>query len=175
MSELGHRRRLQRKIADSRGMSSDRALGSPLNTPSDDHYPEEQKAYGVKADARDSGSGIQRPKRKYRRHPKPDENAPERPPSAYVIFMNRVREEHKGRNLSFTEIAKFAGQYWQNLSPSEMRAYRKQAFTAKERYNHELAEYKKMDSYREYAQYLAEFKARESNQQPGTFFCGRSH
>lgn len=29
-------------------------------------------------------------KRKYRRHPKADENAPERPPSAYVIFSNRT-------------------------------------------------------------------------------------
>lgn len=35
-------------------------------------------------------------KRKYRRHPKPDPFAPEKPPSAYVAFTNKVREEMKG-------------------------------------------------------------------------------
>ena len=169
--KLGHRRKLQRKIANSRGLSSDRALASPRHTPSDDRQSDEQKATGTKADGRDGG-GTQGAKRKYRRHPKPDENAPERPPSAYVIFSNKMREELKGRNLSFTEIAKLVGENWQNLSPSEKEPYEQQAFTAKERYNNELAEYKKTDNYKEYSQYLTEFKARQSNQQQGTSVNG---
>lgn len=163
--KLGHRRKLQRKIANSRGLSSDSALASSSrNTPSDDRHGDDQKHSGGKGDAKDGPHGA---KRKYRRHPKPDENAPERPPSAYVIFSNKMREELKGRNLSFTEIAKLVGENWQNLSPAEKEPYEQQAFSHKERYNNELAEYKKTNQYREYSQYLAEFKARQSNQQRG--------
>lgn len=163
--KLGHRRKLQRKIANSRGVSSDRALGSPRNTPVDDK-PEELKGPNTKVDSKD-GSSVVGAKRKYRRHPKPDDNAPERPPSAYVIFSNRMREELKGRNLSFTEIAKLVGENWQNLSPEEKEPYEQQASTAKERYNNELAEYKKTEHHREYSQYLAEFKARQSTRIQG--------
>jgi hypothetical protein len=168
--KLGHRRKLQRKIANSRGFSSDRALKSPSrNTPSDDRQAEGLKHGGSKSEAKEGASGPQGAKRKYRRHPKPDENAPERPPSAYVIFSNKMREELKGRNLSFTEIAKLVGENWQNLSPAEKEPYEQQAFSAKERYNHELAEYKKTNEYKEYSQYLADFKARQSNQQQGVW------
>jgi len=164
--KLGHRRKLQRKIANSRGLSSDRALASPRNTPTDDRGPDEQKQGGLaKPDLKDVGSGTQSAKRKYRRHPKPDENAPERPPSAYVIFSNKMREELKGRSLSFTEIAKLVGENWQSISPSEKEPYEQQASTDKERYNNELSEYKKTPQYKEYSQYLAEFKARQANQQ----------
>jgi len=168
--KLGHRRKLQRKIANSRGLSSDRALASPRNTPSDDRQSEENRVGGPKVDNKDGSGGSHGAKRKYRRHPKPDENAPERPPSAYVIFSNKMREELKGRNLSFTEIAKLVGENWQNLSPVEKEPYEQQAFSVKERYNNELTEYKKTNNYKEYAKYLAEFKARQSNQQQGMLY-----
>ena len=81
-------------------------------------------------------TGAPEPKRKYRRHPKPDENAPERPPSAYVIFSNKVREEVKEQNLSFTKIAKLVGDRWQKLDPAGKEPYEAQANAAKERYKH---------------------------------------
>jgi hypothetical protein len=143
-------------------------LASPRNTPSDDRQSEDSRLVGTKVDGKDGSGSTQGAKRKYRRHPKPDENAPERPPSAYVIFSNKMREELKGRNLSFTEIAKLVGENWQNLAPAEKEPYEQQAFADKERYNNELAEYKKTNNYKEYAQYLAEFKARQSTQQQGT-------
>jgi len=162
--KLGHRRKLQRKIANSRGLSSDRALASPTQTtPNEDKQREEAKASGSKGDVKDGGPHGA--KRKYRRHPKPDENAPERPPSAYVIFSNKMRDDLKGRNLTFTEIAKLVGENWQNLSPAEKEPYEQQAYMDKERYNTELAKYKKTKNYRDYAQYLIEFKARQSNTQ----------
>ncbi len=166
--KLGHRRKLQRKIANSRGVSSDRALASPRHTPTDDRPSEEEKPGGFKAESKDGNGAPHGAKRKYRRHPKPDESAPERPPSAYVIFSNKMREELKGRNLSFTEIAKLVGENWQNLSPADKEPYEQQAFSAKEKYNNELSEYKKTNSYKEYSQYLAEFKARQSSQHQGT-------
>jgi hypothetical protein len=167
--KLGHRRKLQRKIAHARGLSSDRALGSPRQALIDEKPAEEQKAAGSKVDGKDRGAVPQGSKRKYRRHPKADENCPERPPSAYVIFSNKMREELKGRNLSFTEIAKLVGENWQNLSPTEKEPYEQQAFAAKEKFNSELAEYKKTAKYLEYAQYLLEFKARQASQQPGKY------
>jgi HMG (high mobility group) box len=99
-------------------------------------------------------------KRRYRRHPKPDENAPDRPPSAYVIFSNKVREEVKDQNLSFPQIAKLVGDRWQKLDLSGKESYEAQANAAKERYNIQLSTYKTTDLYKEYMQYLADFKAK---------------
>lgn len=161
--KLGHRRKLQRKIANSRGLSSDRALASPSSTTPGDTHGDEPKVGGGR-DAKDGGSGPHGAKRKYRRHPKTDENAPERPPSAYVIFSNKMREDLKGRNLSFTEIAKLVGENWQNLSPAEKEPYEQSAYKAKERYNNELAEYKKTQSFKDYSQYLADFKQKQNQQ-----------
>jgi len=170
--KLGHRRKFQRKIANSRGQSSDTALGSSTrNTPSDDRTVEEQKLIGTRPDAREITSLTQGAKRKYRRHPKADEHAPERPPSAYVIFSNTMREQLKGRNLSFTEIAKLVGENWQSLQPHEKDPYEQKAFAAKEKFNNELAEYKRTDHYKEYQQYLAEFKARQGHQHQGIFYA----
>jgi len=162
--KLGHRRKLQRKIAKSKGWSSDRALETPGHTPNNNCHSVDQKAGGIKADAKDSR--IQGAKRKYRRHPKSDKNAPERPPSAYVTFSNKIREENEVKRLSFTVITKLVGESWQRLSPSEKEPYKQQAFTTKERYNNEVVEYKKTERYRKHAQYLAGFKARQSIHQP---------
>ncbi|KFZ19856.1 hypothetical protein V502_03455 [Pseudogymnoascus sp. VKM F-4520 (FW-2644)] len=170
--KLGHRRKLQRKIAATRGISNAQALASPKrSTPSlEDKQSEDNKGATPRSDGKDGGASTQPSgKRKYRRHPKPDENAPERPPSAYVIFSNKMREDLKGRPLSFTEIAKLVGENWQNLSPSEKDPYERQAFAAKEKYTVELSEYRQTESYRTYSEYLMEFKAKqlqlqESNQ-----------
>ena len=107
-----------------------------------------------------SGPTSGETKRKYRRHPKPDEHAPERPPSAYVIFSNKTREDIKDQSLSFTSIAKLVGDRWQKLDPAGKEPYEAQANAAKERYNILLSAYKKTESYRDYMRYLAEFKAK---------------
>ncbi|KFY63953.1 hypothetical protein V496_03546 [Pseudogymnoascus sp. VKM F-4515 (FW-2607)] len=163
--KLGHRRKLQRKIAATRGISSAQALASPKrSTPSleDKQSDDTRGAATPRSDGKDGGASTQPSgKRKYRRHPKADENAPERPPSAYVIFSNKMREDLKGRPLSFTEIAKLVGENWQNLTPSEKEPYEQQAFTAKEKYTVELSEYRQTESYRTYSEYLMEFKAKQ--------------
>ncbi|KAI9809820.1 MAG: hypothetical protein M1825_000253 [Sarcosagium campestre] len=159
----GHRRKLQREIANTRGISSDQALRpSRVATQSEDRSTDGEDG-SIHGDAKQAtGSGG---KRKYRRHPKPDENAPERPPSAYVIFSNRVRESLKGQSLSFTEIAKLVGEKWQELDPDEKAPYESQAALAKEKYRAQMADYKSTDGYKEYVQYLADFKARYSTTQ----------
>jgi len=102
-------------------------------------------------------------KRKYKRHPKPDKNAPERPPSAYVIFSNRIREEVRAENLSFTDIAKLVGDRWQKLSPEDKEPFESKANEAKEIFHAELTRYKKTDSYKEYMQYIGDFKAKHAS------------
>lgn len=75
-----------------------------------------------------------------------------------------MREDLKGRSLSFTEIAKLVGENWQTLHPKEKEPYESQAFAAKEKYAIQLAEYRQTENYRTYADYLAEFKAKQQYQ-----------
>jgi len=73
-----------------------------------------------------------------------------------------MREDLKGRNLTFTEIAKLVGENWQNLSPLEKEPFETQAQTAKDRYNQDLQSYKKTSEYRKYMVYLRDFKAKHA-------------
>jgi hypothetical protein len=161
--KLGHRRKLQRRIANTRGIAPEAALVSPAQPSIEDlRLQDSQRTDASRQDARDTGVAVVT-KRKYRRHPKTDENAPERPPSAYVLFSNKMREELKGRNLSFTEIAKLVGENWQNLTASEKEPYESQAQAIKEKYLADLAEYKKTPEYKKYMLYLQEFKAKHGS------------
>lgn len=160
------------------------ALNKAASPPPDDSTTNEAgNKTPAKTDGKDGTPTNVQPsgKRKYRRHAKPDENAPERPPSAYVIFSNsmrsilkceprdltsclEMREDLKGRSLSFTEIAKLVGENWQTLSPAEKEPFEAQAFAQKEKYTIELAEYRQTENYKIYSQYLADFKAKQQYQ-----------
>ncbi|KAF2222058.1 high mobility group box domain-containing protein [Elsinoe ampelina] len=178
--KLGHRRRLQRAIQDVKQQAPDGVATNTLN-----HSPGSFRHDGPSRLCRSESTTQegttptfhQAPpqKRKYRRHPKvsqhahfldaadiekPDENAPERPPSAYVIFSNRVRERLKDQDLSFTEIAKIVGEQWQDPDPEERAACERQAQAMKETYYAQLTEYKKTPDYHIYQTYLVEFKAK---------------
>ncbi|KAI1845718.1 hypothetical protein JX266_008083 [Neoarthrinium moseri] len=158
--KLGHRRKLQRRIANYRGVAPAASLVSPART-----SIEESSAANtnkpLQPEVKDAGS-VSSTKRKYRRHPKPDENAPERPPSAYVLFSNKMREDLKGQNLTFTEIAKLVGENWQSLDRSEKEPYETQALDLKERYNRDMNEYKQTVHYKRYSEYLQEFRRRQA-------------
>ncbi|KAG7007204.1 hypothetical protein G7Y79_00011g031020 [Physcia stellaris] len=161
--KLGHRRKLQREIAIARGVGTEQNLDSPRTRQGfvDSHMADVERADDSKQGA--ARAGASGAKRKYRRHPKPDENAPERAPSAYVIFSNKMREDLKPQSLSFTEIAKRVGEQWQLLTPDVKGIFDSQAASAKERYRADLEEYKKTDNYREYNEYLLEFKQKNSD------------
>lgn len=79
-----------------------------------------------------------------------------------------MREDLKGRNLTFTEIAKLVGESWQSLDPSEREPFEAFSQKAKDKYNQDLANYKKTDKYREYNEYLAEFKAKQAGNGKGS-------
>jgi hypothetical protein len=128
---------------------------NPLGVAEDDHQIESAGPV-----AKDTGLAALDTMRKYRRHPKPDEHAPERPPSAYVIFSNQIREEVKGQDLSFTQIAKLVGDRWQKLNSQGREPYEEQAKTAEEHYNIQLSAYRQTDAFKNYSQYLTDFKAK---------------
>lgn len=67
------------------------------------------------------------------------------------------------QNLSFTGIAKRVGESWQILAPEHKEPYESQASAAKEKYHTKLMVYKKTDQYRDYAEYLAEFKLKNAS------------
>ncbi|KAF4974961.1 hypothetical protein FZEAL_8193 [Fusarium zealandicum] len=158
--KLGHRRKLQRRIANARGISPSVSLVTPVRHPSEDIKSDGVQPEPSRAESNPEVHGVA--KRKYRRHPKSDENAPERPPSAYVLFSNKMREDLRSQNLSFTEIAKLVGENWQNLESGEKEAYESQANADKERYHRDLMEYKKTPDYRKYVQYLQDFKEKQA-------------
>ncbi|OHE95767.1 HMG box protein [Colletotrichum orchidophilum] len=148
--KLGHRRKLQRRIANSRGLAPEASLVSPSRASAEEPKPETQRPDQPRSEVKE---GPVTTKRKYRRHPKPDENAPERPPSAYVLFSN----------------TKLVGEHWQNLTPGEKEPYETSALKAKEKYNHDLGEYKKTSEYRKYNLYLQDFKARQASANQGAW------
>jgi hypothetical protein len=78
---------------------------------------------------------------------------------SYLLEVE-VREELKGQDLSFTEIAKVVGERWQMLRPEVRENCEQQANSAKEKYYAELAEYKRTPEYQQYQEYLVGFKAR---------------
>ncbi|MCJ1294732.1 hypothetical protein MMC34_006290 [Xylographa carneopallida] len=166
--KLGHRRKLQREIATARGVSLDQIVASPVRVTSNDDYRHGDGDNDGVGDKHDKRRGDGRGgKRKYRRHPKPDENAPERPPSAYVIFSNKCREELKPQNLSFTSIAKLVGERWQALGAGQKDPFESQAASLKETYNAELAKYRRTSGYKTYLEYLIDFKAKNANPSSG--------
>jgi hypothetical protein len=86
---------------------------------------------------------------------------------AILINPTEVREDLKGQDLSFTEIAKVVGERWQVLPGDIREACEQQANTAKERYYAGMAEYKKTSDYSQYQEYLAEFKAKHGPSRAG--------
>ncbi|KAG5962533.1 hypothetical protein E4U58_003838 [Claviceps cyperi] len=158
--KLGHRRKLQRRIANARGIAPSISLSLSTKPSLDESKQDGLIQEASHTDAKSDSRGVV--KRKYRRHPKPDENAPERPPSAYVLFSNKMRDDLKSQNLSFTEIAKLVGENWQTIPPADKEVFERQANAAKARYHRQLAEYKTTSDFRKYTQYLYEFKQRQA-------------
>ena len=84
-----------------------------------------------------------------------------------LITLAEIREDLKPQSLSFTEIAKRVGESWQLLSPDDREPYELQASSDKERYHSALTKYKKTENYRDYAQYLNDFKAKNATSHQG--------
>lgn len=144
--ELGHRRKLQREIANSRRLAE--------HANQDRHHPSSPSP----SDAPDVAQG----KRGYVHHPRADPNAPDRPYSAYVLFSKAVREDLKSQSLSFTNISKEVGERWQRLTPEEKLGWKSRGAIPRDQYKIDLAKYQQSENHRHYLQYLAEFRSAQA-------------
>ncbi|KAI8636867.1 hypothetical protein BD408DRAFT_486617 [Parasitella parasitica] len=150
--------------------SSSSYLGKPgissnNNSNSDQHDTIQARSNSISsnddADSIDTNESVPT-KRKYRRHAKPDRNAPIKPPSAYIMFSNDSRAELKNQNLSFAELAKIVGDQWKNLSHMEKQSYERRAMRAKDEYLAALEQYRQTPQYHRYQEYLNEFKSKQN-------------
>ena len=161
--DLGHRRKLQREIANTKRLARDPAFVTPL-------YGIDLPPLSTPRGGSSSSTNIHQEgafkKRSYTHHPKPDPNAPERPYSAYVLFSNHTREQLKEQNLPFADLSKVVGEKWQQLTREEKEKWKAKGAAPWEKYKAELAEYQKTDGFQEYQRYLSEFKATQAAKNP---------
>ena len=156
--ELGHRRILQREIANTLRLAQDPDFASPLyGIP---YEGESSRSRSRSVSTKDDAHPIVPEKRAYRQRPKEDPNAPERPYSAYMLFTNHVREETKDQSLSFSDLSKRVGEMWRSLEPKEQDVWKQKAAPMWEKYHSDLAKYQDTDEQKEYKQYLTSFKAK---------------
>jgi len=101
-------------------------------------------------------------KRKYRKHPKPDLNAPKKPsPSAYHLFALDQGEKLRRKGYGFEEIARQTGSLWRALPPQAVNDLETKTTQAKNQYRKDLAAYKKSHEYKAYQDYLKRWMAKE--------------
>jgi hypothetical protein len=102
--------------------------------------------------------------RPYRRHPRPDPNAPHKPKTAYVLFSEHVRQDPALNRSSFIESAKETGKRWRELSHEERTTiWETPAADRLQDYKNKLELYKKTETYRSHQMYLEGFKQRSHN------------
>ncbi|POW17674.1 hypothetical protein PSTT_00519, partial [Puccinia striiformis] len=81
-----------------------------------------------------------------------------KPLSAYVMFSNTVREQLKGQQISFTEIARTVGERWKTLERSAKEAFEREASEQKDRWTKSMLAYKRTHEYEQHRRYLQQFK-----------------
>lgn len=84
-----------------------------------------------------------------------DENAPKRPLSGYMEWLNSVRDEivdEIGENQEVTKVFKVAGERWQQMDDDEKEPWNKKAARSKKKYEKALAAYKETEEYMDFEQ-----------------------
>ncbi|KAF2424432.1 hypothetical protein EJ08DRAFT_700788 [Tothia fuscella] len=165
--KLGHRRKLQRAIHEHQRTASKTTHCLVTNLPNSfAGLP----VLGGPAHHMQSTTPT-RAKRAYRRHPRPDHNAPQKPKTAYIAFTEHVRKDPEVNRLSFAEIAKEVGKRWSNLPYEErINAWEKPTAERMNEYEAELEQYKMTQKYRSYQIYLKEFKQKQQKQDAAKAF-----
>ncbi|KAF1838467.1 hypothetical protein BDW02DRAFT_594716 [Decorospora gaudefroyi] len=156
--KLGHRRLLQREIATYRGLPQSLSLEPDASSPE----PISLSASALESFTRQTTTPPPREKRRYRRHPRPDLNAPKKPKTAYVNFADQLRTNPAISQLSFVDIAREVGRRWQHLPPEKKGVWESNAARAMQEYEAQMDEYKKTENWRKYQAYLNDFKMQQS-------------
>ncbi|KAF2634026.1 hypothetical protein P280DRAFT_464278 [Massarina eburnea CBS 473.64] len=161
--KLGHRRTLQREIATWRGVPSSLALELEM----DSSEKTSLSTSALECLTRQISTPPSKEKRRYRRHPRPDSNAPRKPKTAYVNFADQLRTSPEISSLSFVDIAKEVGRRWQELPAERKRVWESQAARAIQEFEGQMDEYKHTENWRKYQAYLSEFRSQQQQQASG--------
>ncbi|MBO1765066.1 hypothetical protein JQN64_28255, partial [Escherichia coli] len=156
--KLGHRRLLQREIATYRGIPQSISLDPESNSPE----PISLSTSALESFTRQTTTPPPREKRRYRRHPRADPNAPKKPKTAYVNFADQLRTDPEVSQLSFVDIAREVGRRWQELPAEKKCIWERNAARAMQEFEAQMDEYKKTESWQKHQNYLNDFKAQQS-------------
>ncbi|CAN9183995.1 unnamed protein product [Alternaria alternata] len=169
----GHRRKLQRAICECSSASASHRVYEAENLP-----PPSEGLPAVKEHSEATPQPSQqaaRTTRPYRRHPRPDPNAPRKPKTAYVLFSEHVRQDPALSRSSFTEIAKETGKRWRKLSHEERTTiWGTPAADRLQDYKNELERYKQTEEYRSHQTYLEGFKQRRHSPKSTTILDNKA-
>lgn len=108
---------------------------------SEDEDGEEPKKDDSPKKVKPSKVSKEPPKKKAKKDP----NAPKKALTSFILFSNAKRSEITRANpgISIGDVAKQLGALWKQISASEKEKYDKLALQDKERYEREMAAYKK--------------------------------
>jgi hypothetical protein len=165
--KLGDRRKLQRAIREHSRSSASQVENRATNLPlSSTGLP---VIGGQSEETSPSSQQAARTTRRYRRHPRPDPHAPDRPKTAYVVFGEHVRLDPALSSSSFAELAKETGKRWGGLSHEErVNIWENPAADKLQGYKKELDRYKLTENYRSYQRYVERFKRGRHDPEPIT-------
>ncbi|KAL1610178.1 hypothetical protein SLS60_001843 [Paraconiothyrium brasiliense] len=163
--KLGHRRTLQREIATFRGVPPSTSLALDESNAADQPA---LSTFALESLIRQTSTPPPREKRRYRRHPRPDNNAPKKPKTAYVNFADQLRTEPEISCLSFVNIAREVGRRWQHLPPEQKRIWESHAARAMQEFEAQMDEYKKTESWRKHQAYLIDFRSQQQASSKGS-------
>jgi len=107
-------------------------------------YSEQMKNYTPPEPDSDDDAPPSKRSRGKRGKKKRDPSEPKRPPSAYLIYGQKIRDQIKVEfpDLKSSEIMQKIGERWQKLTEDEKKPYNDDAATGKARYESQKAEYK---------------------------------
>lgn len=102
------------------------------------------------------------PKGKKRKKAARDVNAPEKPLTGYVRFLNDKRERVRTENptANFSDITKILANEWSKLGPQDKQKYLDEAEKDRERYTKEMEQYQQTEAYRLFTKKQHEKKAK---------------
>lgn len=96
-----------------------------------------------------------------------DPNAPKRALSSYFLFSNERRAvlQKKMPEKKLTELSKIISVEWKELDEAKKQKYAARAKKDKDKYDEELAAYKKTEDYEKFQQKLELWKAQQKEQE----------
>jgi len=103
---------------------------------------------------------LQNTKKPFRK----DENAPKRPPTGYLLWVNENRAKYVKENpdVVVTDVMTALAAMWKELSDSERQKYIDKAAKFRATWIKDVEKYQKTDSYTAYQEEKAAYKAKQS-------------